>query len=140
VVRNGKVAVPGFTAGPGFDVASGWGTLYVPAFVPSLVAATNAAGQDAAARQQAQAALSALEHQGIRLTKTNADGFYLLGTGFLPAHPVQLRVDGKLIGTLHANPLGDVTYLIDPATLRLGAGAHGVSLDSMLITETASFG
>ncbi len=32
---GGSVLVPGFTAGPGFDVASGWGTLYAPAFVAS---------------------------------------------------------------------------------------------------------
>lgn len=140
VIRNGKVAVPGFAAGPGFDVASGWGTVYAPAFVPSLVAATQAASQDTAVRQQAQAALTALEHQGIQLTKTSSGGCYLLGTGFLPAHPVQLRIDGKLAATLHASPLGDVTYLIDPAAQHLGAGSHGITLDSMLITETARCG
>ena len=32
--------MPGFTAGKGFDVASGWGTVNAAKFVPSLVAAT----------------------------------------------------------------------------------------------------
>ena len=39
---DGQVLVPGFTAGQGFDVASGWGTVDAPNFVPSLVAATQA--------------------------------------------------------------------------------------------------
>jgi hypothetical protein len=29
--------VTGFSTGPGYDIASGWGTIYAPAFVPALV-------------------------------------------------------------------------------------------------------
>jgi hypothetical protein len=29
--------VTGYATGPGYDIASGWGTIYAPAFVPSLV-------------------------------------------------------------------------------------------------------
>jgi hypothetical protein len=29
--------VTGYSTGPGYDIASGWGTIYAPAFVPSLV-------------------------------------------------------------------------------------------------------
>ena len=40
--KTGKVLVQGFTAAPGFDVASGWGTVDASRFVPALVAATRA--------------------------------------------------------------------------------------------------
>jgi hypothetical protein len=136
VSRNGKVVMPGFAAGPGFDVATGWGTLYAPAFVPALVTATRAARQDVAVRQQAQAALNALENQSIQLMPAGTGNVYLLAGGFLPAHPVRLRVDGTLVATLHANALGDVTWMITHPAL----GPHSVSLASMLITETTSFG
>jgi subtilase family serine protease len=139
VVRNGKVTVPGFTAGHGFDVASGWGTVYAPRFVPSLVAATQAAGQDRHVRQQALDALIGLERGSVQLTSAGSGNSYLLAGGFLPSHPVRLGIDGKFIATLTANSLGDVTYMISPALLHLAAGRHVVSLASMLITETASF-
>ena len=133
VIKRGKVVVPGFAAGPGFDVASGWGTLYGPSFVPALVAATRAADQDVAARGSAGDQLAALEDDGIRLARAGGGRFYLLGSGFLPMHPVRLAVDGRPVAVLHANPLGDVTWL----TGRL-SGAHTVALASMLITETAA--
>jgi len=139
VMRNGKVTVPGFAAGRGFDVASGWGTVYAPKFVPGLVAATRAVGEDRTVRQQAQAELTGLEHGGIQLTPVSTGSSYLLAGGFLPSHPVRLAIGGKLIATLTANPLGDVTYMISPALLHLAAGRHVVSLASLLITETASF-
>jgi subtilase family serine protease len=138
VVRNGKVAVPGFTAGRGFDVASGWGTVYAPRFVPSLVTATKGADQERAARQRALDELKRLEQRGIVLSRTNTGDFYLLASGFLPAHPVRLFIDGRLIARLTANTLGDVTYMIDPALLRLARGRHAVTLGSMLIPEAAS--
>lgn len=37
---NTTATVPGFCAGPGYDVASGWGTVDAAAFVPALVAAS----------------------------------------------------------------------------------------------------
>jgi len=139
VVVNGKVTVPGFTAGPGFDVASGWGTIYAPKFVPSLVAATRAAGEDSSVRQRARDELTTRERQSIQLTPGSTGNSYLLADGFLPGHPVRLSIDGKFIATLTANSLGDVTYMISPALLHLAAARHLVSLASMLITETAGF-
>ncbi len=138
---NGKTRVPGFTAAPGFDVATGWGTVNAAAFVPSLVAATQAAGQDAAVRQQAHAALTTLEH-GISLSSTSiaANGrSYLLAGGLLPGHPVRLSIDGHLVATLPATNLGTVTYLIEPSLLGLKPGPHVLRLGSMLITMTATF-
>jgi subtilase family serine protease len=139
VVKNGTVTVPGFAAGPGFDVASGWGTVDAPTFVPSLVAATRAAGQDGSVRQQAAAELAALARGSIQLTPTSSGNSYLLAGGFLPGHPVRVYINGKSIATLTANPLGDVTSMISPARLHLAAGQHVVVLGSMLINETASF-
>ena len=51
----GKVIVPGFFATKGFDVASGWGTLYAPRFVPSLAVAAKVSHGEASSRRQARA-------------------------------------------------------------------------------------
>ena len=58
---------------------------------------------------------------------------------FLPGHTATLAIDGKAITTLHSSPLGNVTYMISPSPLHLPGGSHALSLDSLLITETASF-
>lgn len=132
--------IAGFTAARGFDVASGWGTINGN-FVPSLVAATRAAHQDAAAREQARTALAALEH-GIRLTATTIHRggvSYLQAAGFLPGHPVRVSIDGHAITTLTASPMGTITYMIDPALLKLPAGLHKLRLDSMLLNMTGDF-
>jgi subtilase family serine protease len=140
VIVNGKTVVQGFTAGPGFDVATGWGTIN-GAFVPSLVAATRADDQEAAARQQAQDQLTRLEH-GIRFTPRHisASGMtYMLAGGFLPGHPVQLSIDGNAVATLTVGDLGTVTYMIDPGLLSLAPGEHTVQLSSLLLTMTGRF-
>jgi subtilase family serine protease len=137
--KQGQTVVQGFTAGPGFDVATGWGTVYAPKFVPSLVHATAELGGEAAIKAQAAAQLNALEQQAITLTSVAGDSTYLEAGGFLPGHTVTLTIDGKAITTLHASTLGDVTYMVSPSLLSLPGGSHSVSLDSLLITETASF-
>jgi subtilase family serine protease len=141
VMNGSKVIVPGFTAAKGFDVATGWGTLDASRFVPSLVAATAAAHQDMAVRQQAAKELAGLQHSTtLSLTSIPKGGAsYLLGSNFLPGHPVTFSIDGKTIATLTANTLGDVTYMIDPSLLGLSAGKHTVQLSGMLLTTTASF-
>jgi hypothetical protein len=139
---DGTVIVPGFTAGPGFDVASGWGTVYAPKFVPSLVRATRAAHEETAARQTAQQQLSTLETTSISLTsQTVAPGSttQMSAVGFLPEYPVTLSVDGAQIATLTANTLGDVADTIDPDALGLAPGTHTITLHSLLIDETAQF-
>jgi subtilase family serine protease len=138
--ESGTTTVPGFVAGKGFDVASGWGTIN-GAFVPSLVKATRAAHQEAAARRQARSALAALRG-GIRLTPSviaHGGTAYLEAGGFLPGHPVRLAVGGRKVATLTAGDLGTVTFMIDPATLRLAAGRHTVTLGSLLLTKTGTF-
>jgi subtilase family serine protease len=139
---DGKtVLVRGFTAAKGFDVASGWGTINAAKFVPSLAAATAASNQERAARAQALAALTGLQ-RGVKLSATHigpGGSSYLLAPNFLPGHPVNFAIDGHAVATLTANSLGDVTYMIDPALLKLSPGKHTASLSSMLLTETASF-
>ena len=125
---------------PGFDVATGWGTINGN-FVPSLVAATRANGQEAQARHQASYDLAALQH-GIQFTPPGIgpDGMtYMLAGGFLPGHPVQMSIDGTQIATLTVGDLGTVTYMIDPSQLSLAPGQHTVQLDSLLLTMTGSF-
>jgi len=139
---DGKtVIVPGFTAAKGFDVASGWGTINAARFVPGLTAATAASHQDQAVRAQALAGLTALRHSArLSVTHIRPSGTsYLLAPNFLPGHPVDFAIDGHTIATLTANTLGDLTYMIDPALLKLSPGTHTVTLTGMLLTETASF-
>jgi subtilase family serine protease len=138
--NNSSGTVPGFVAAKGFDVASGWGTIN-GAFVPSLVAATRAAHQEASARRQARDALARLRG-GIRLTPAviaHRGTAYLEAGGFLPGHPVRLAIDGKAIARLTAGGLGTVAYVIAPAALRLAAGRHTVTLGSLLLTKTGTF-
>jgi subtilase family serine protease len=138
---KGGQTIAGFSAAKGFDVASGWGTIRAGAFVPALAAATRAAHQDAAVRRQAQAGLTAAEHR-LRLSATRiakGGSSYLLASGFLPGHPVELSIDGHAVARLAAGILGTVTYMIDPGQLKLAAGRHVVRLASMLVTMTRSF-
>jgi subtilase family serine protease len=140
VVVHGKTIVQGFTAAKGFDVATGWGTINGN-FVTSLVAATHANGQEAAARHRAQADLKGLE-RAIQFTpdRIGKGGMsYLLAGGFLPGHPVQMSIDGKAVATLTVGDLGTVTYMIDPRLLKLRPGEHTVQLTSLLLTKTGRF-
>jgi len=137
---TGAVKVQGFTAAPGFDVASGWGTIDASKFVPALVAA-QASGLDLLARAQAGRELSRLEHS-TRLSSGNipAGGTSAVsGTGFLPRHPVNLAIDGKTVTTLTASDQGTVGYTLNPAALGLAAGHHVLTLQGMLIITTAGF-
>jgi subtilase family serine protease len=132
--------VPGFTAGQGFDVASGWGTVNASRFVPSLVTATRTEADEALARQQARGQLTHLEH-GIQLSGGGTSGhqLYLLDQGFLPRHPVVLAIDGHRIATLTASTSGYVTDMISPAKLKLRPGRHVLTLTSMLLTASTTF-
>lgn len=147
--NNSTPTVPGFAAGPGFDVASGWGTVNASRFVPSLVTATRAEGGEQLARQQARTELERLKHS-IQLSggaavrpsgqvNTLGHAVYLLGQGFLPRHPVVLAIDGRRIAALTASTSGYVSYMISPARLKLRPGRHMVTLTSMLLDASGSF-
>jgi hypothetical protein len=135
---SGKVLVQGFTAAPGFDVASGWGTVDASKFVPALVAATRATNLARSARNEAGRELSGLEH-AIRLSPGSSGTTAVTSTGFLPRHPVKLAIDGTVITTLTADDHGVVSYTLNPAALGLSHGHHVLTLQGMLITTTASF-
>ena len=140
--NNSTPKVTGFSAGPGFDVASGWGTVSASAFVPSLVAATRAEDQEHPARRQASAQLNRIEH-GIQLSPADIPACAARCTcwtpGFLPGHPVGLYIDNILIATLTASTSGYVTYMISPSQLKLAPGSHVLQLRSMLFTATKTF-
>jgi len=136
--KTGKVRVQGFTAAPGFDVASGWGTVDASTFVPALVAATRASGLARSARNEAGRELGRLEH-AIRLSASSGGTTSVTSTGFLPRHPVKVAIDGTVITTLTADDHGVVSYTLSPAGLGLRPGHHVLTLRGMLITTTASF-
>ncbi|HEX3647162.1 MAG TPA: S53 family peptidase [Pseudonocardiaceae bacterium] len=138
--NNSTTTVPGFTATNGFDVASGWGTLDASTFVPALVNAVRGEHGNDTMQRQAAAALDKLQHATLTSDNVPAGGTtYLLGSGFIPQHPVRFAIDGKQIATLTANNLGAVTSQIDPAALSLAPGTHTVTLSSMLLDESAGF-
>src|SRR5262249_15507383 len=139
--NTGQVLVPGFTAAPGFDVASGWGTIDASKFVPSLVAATEDYGQEVTARHQAASELSQLQRNVSLSARVipSGDTSSVSGGGSLPGPPVQLAIDANPVTTLTAGDDGTVSYTLDPAALGLARGHHVLTLDSMLITTTASF-
>ena len=136
--QTGQVLVQGFTAAPGFDVASGWGTVDASTFGPALVAATRASGLTRSARNEAGRELSGLQH-AIRLSPGSGGTTSVSSTGFLPRHPVKLAIDGTMVTTLTAGDNGVVSYPLDPAALGLKPGHHVLTLQGMLITTTASF-
>ena len=128
----------GFIAAPGFDVASGWGTVDASTFVPALVAATRASGLARSAQKEAGRELGGLEH-AVRLSPGSGGTTSVSSTGFLPRHPVKFAIDGTAITTLTADDNGVVSYTLNPAALGLKPGHHVLTLQGMLITTTASF-
>jgi subtilase family serine protease len=139
--NTGQVLVQGFTAAPGFDVASGWGTIDASKFVPALVAATRDDGQEVVARHDAASQFSRLERNISLSADVIPPGATssVSSAGFLPGHPVKLAIDGNPVTTLTASDLGTVSYTLDPAALGLAPGHHVLTLQSMLITTTAAF-
>src|SRR5262249_14179771 len=139
--NTGNVLVQGFTAAPGFDVASGWGTIDASTFVPALVAATQNDDLVEPARQQAARELGQLE-RNVSLSSSNIPhgaASPVSSGGFLPGPPVQPAIDGNPVATLTADDNGAVSYTLDPAALGLAHGHHVLTLQSMLITTTATF-
>lgn len=137
VTTSAGKLIPGLSAAPGFDVASGWGTIDAARFVPSLVAGVREQHENRAARRQAQADLNRLEN-GIRLVGSG-HSVSLSETGLLPGHPVDLTIDHHPVATLTVSKSGTVSHVIDPSALRLPRGRHVITLTSMLLTATAEF-
>ena len=129
--KTGQVLVPGFTAAPGFDVASGWGTVDASMFVPALVARHRGCpAWPVRPGMRPRRELSRLEHS-IRLsapnigpggTSTVTDG------GFLPGHPVKLAIDGTVVTTLTAELTGHGQLHAQP--VRAGPGRRAPCADA----------
>ena len=136
--KDGSVKVQGYTAGPGYDLVSGWGTVNAATFVPALVRAQRTQPWLDAGRLQAGFDLARLRHN-ITLRPAAGGDTALTATGYLPTHPVTVSVDGTQVATVTAADDGTVGYSIDPATLGLTPGFHQVTLHSMLLTSSAAF-
>jgi subtilase family serine protease len=138
---SGGTTVAGFTAGPGFDVASGWGTIDAAKFVPALVAAARAQNPFTSQQHQAADALAAL-NRGVSLANPvigPGGSSSVTAGGFLPGHPVRLAVDGHQVSTLTADDQGSVACSLDPGALKLRLGVHTLTLTSMLLAAKAGF-
>ena len=78
--------VTGYSTGPGYDIASGWGTIYAPDFVPALVGQIDRQhGRDQPSRQ-ARHALNRLEASisASAYRVTSGQIVRITGNGFIP--------------------------------------------------------
>ncbi|HEX6522863.1 MAG TPA: S8 family serine peptidase [Streptosporangiaceae bacterium] len=92
---NTAFGVTGFATGPGYDIASGWGTIFAPAFVPALAKQIDVQALDEPSRQASQA-LAELEARitvsadaaagGLGQSSAVASGqtVTITGNGFIP--------------------------------------------------------
>jgi subtilase family serine protease len=78
--------VTGFATATGYDIASGWGTVYAPNFVPALVGQIDSSHGMLRTSRQAHQALFALEHKGSASPRKASPGqtVAITGTGFIP--------------------------------------------------------
>jgi hypothetical protein len=83
---NSAFGVPGFLTGTGYDLASGWGTIFAPDFVPALVGQVGRQhGPDQPSRQ-AQDQLTQLQgNVSVSADKVaSGQSVTVTGTGFIP--------------------------------------------------------
>ena len=78
--------VTGYSTGPGYDIASGWGTIYAPTFVPALVRQIDRPHGPLQPRRVAQGALNRLRSDIRESAATVASGqaVTVTGRGFIP--------------------------------------------------------
>jgi hypothetical protein len=131
-------SIPGYTATPGYDVASGWGTVDASLFVPALAKAANRNPMP----QQAANALRALENT-LSITPSHRLGstatLDVTSTGFLPDHPVTIEVDGTVLTTVTADTSGNFSYAFTAASKGLAVGPHTLKVISMLLQQSTTF-
>jgi len=83
---NTAYGVTGFSTGTGYDIASGWGTIYAPAFVPALVAQIDRQHGPFQPSQQARDELNWLQ-SSIRTSAgkvASGQTVTITGHGFIP--------------------------------------------------------
>jgi hypothetical protein len=78
--------VTGFSTATGYDIASGWGTIYAPNFVPALVGQIDRQHGPAQPSRQAQAELNQLRARISTSARVVASGqtVTITGNGFIP--------------------------------------------------------
>jgi hypothetical protein len=78
--------VTGFSTATGYDLASGWGTIYAPNFVPALVGQIDRQHGPAQPSRQAQAELNQLRARISTSSRVVASGqtVTITGNGFIP--------------------------------------------------------
>jgi len=78
--------VSGYSTGPGYDIASGWGTIYAPAFVPALVSQINRQRGLLEPSRLARFELSRLESNVSESARYVASGqtITVTGKGYIP--------------------------------------------------------
>jgi hypothetical protein len=83
---NSAYGVTGYPTGPGYDIASGWGTIYAPAFVPSLVTQIDRQHGPSQPSRLAQYALNRLQSNVNESAYKVASGqtITVTGNGFIP--------------------------------------------------------
>ena len=83
---NTAYNVTGFSTGTGYDLASGWGNVWAPNFVPSLVAQIDSQHGPSQPSRQAQADLNQLESTVSTSagTVTRGQTVTVTGNGFIP--------------------------------------------------------
>ena len=126
--NNSVPDAPGLTAAPGYDPATGWGTINAATFVPALVTAVRAQRAPNIPSQQAAAALATLRGAA------HVDNGQLTATGFLPGHPVHLIIDGQQVATATADDAGAIA-----CPLHVKPGKHQLTAHSMLLDEQLTF-
>ncbi len=87
---NSTLGVKGYSTGPGYSIAAGWGTIWAPAFVPALAKTVNTAPSVEAAAQ-----LSRLQRRISLTARSLRAGNQLraTGKGFIPgASPNGTRI------------------------------------------------
>jgi Subtilase family len=83
---NTAYGVAGYSTGPGYDIASGWGTIYAPRFVPALVRQINSQHGPLQPSRIAQDDLNRLQSHITESAGRVASGqrVTVTGNGFIP--------------------------------------------------------
>ena len=131
--------IPGYTAAPGFDVASGWGTVDASLFAP---AAARASHGDNPMTREARQQLDQMRDQ-VSLTPSTtvapAQPIDILAHGFLPDHPVTIAIDGTTLVTVIADSSGNINFAFVPNKQNLATGRHTLTIHSMLLDQSKAF-
>ncbi|HEY2553599.1 MAG TPA: S8 family serine peptidase [Streptosporangiaceae bacterium] len=112
---NTAFGVTGFSTGPGYDLASGWGTIFAPDFVPALVKQIDSQHGPSEPSRQAQDLLNQLQGNVSVSSGKVASGqtVTVTGNGFIPGRSPNgttivdgFGVDPPLPGQFGVSPSG----------------------------------